>query len=68
MIAGSVLVERVFNWPGMGSAFVQAIITKDYGIVQGLAIVYAAIILVVNLLVDVVLAVLDRRTTILETA
>jgi peptide/nickel transport system permease protein len=68
MIAGSVLVERVFNWPGMGSAFVQAIITKDYGIVQGLAIVYAAIILVVNLLVDVVLAILDRRTTILETA
>jgi len=68
MITASVLVEQVFNWPGLGSAFVQAIITKDYGIVQGLAIVYAVIILVVNLLVDIVLALLDRRTTLLETA
>ncbi|MGN6426680.1 MAG: ABC transporter permease [Leifsonia sp.] len=68
MVASSVLVEQVFNWPGMGSAFVQAITTKDYGIVQGLAIVYAAVILLVNLLVDIVLSVLDRRTTLLETA
>jgi peptide/nickel transport system permease protein len=68
MIAGSVLVEQVFNWPGLGTAFVQAITTKDYGIVQGLAIVYAAIILVVNLVVDIVLSILDRRTTLLDTA
>lgn len=68
MIAGSVLVEQVFNWPGLGTAFVQAIVSKDYGIVQGLAIVYAAIILVVNLIVDLVLSILDRRTTLLDTA
>ncbi|MBP1326942.1 peptide/nickel transport system permease protein [Leucobacter exalbidus] len=68
MIVGSVLVEQVFNWPGLGSAFVQAIVTKDYGIVQGLAIVYASIILVVNFVVDIVLSLIDRRTTLLETA
>lgn len=68
MIVGSVLVEQVFNWPGLGTAFVQAIVTKDYGIVQGLAIVYAAVILVVNLVVDIVLSLIDRRTTLLETA
>lgn len=68
MIVGSVLVEQVFNWPGLGSAFVQAIVTKDYGIVQGLAIVYATVILFVNLLVDIVLSLIDRRTTLLETA
>ncbi|MEU9884279.1 ABC transporter permease [Sphaerisporangium sp. NPDC051011] len=68
MIAGSVLVEQVFNWPGLGMAFVGAITTKDYGIVQGLALVYAAIILVVNLLIDVVLSLLDRRTSLLETS
>ncbi|WP_125100051.1 ABC transporter permease [Leucobacter chromiireducens] len=68
MIVGSVLVEQVFNWPGLGTAFVQAIVTKDYGIVQGLAIVYATVILVVNLVVDVVLSLIDRRTTLLETA
>lgn len=68
MIASSVLVEKVFNWPGLGSAFVEAITTKDYGIVQGLALVYAAIILVINLAVDIVLSLVDRRTTLLETA
>lgn len=68
MIVGSVLVEQVFNWPGLGTAFVQAIVTKDYGIVQGLAIVYAGIILIVNLVVDIVLSLIDRRTTLLETA
>jgi peptide/nickel transport system permease protein len=68
MVASSVLVEQVFNWPGLGTAFVQAIISKDYGIVQGLALVYAAVILVINLLVDLVLSLLDRRTTLLETA
>ncbi|WP_449283885.1 ABC transporter permease [Leucobacter sp.] len=68
MIVGSVLVEQVFNWPGLGTAFVQAIVTKDYGIVQGLAIVYATVILVVNLVVDIVRSLIDRRTTLLETA
>lgn len=68
MVASSVLVEQVFNWPGLGTAFVTAITTKDYGIVQGLALVYAAVILLINLIVDVVLSILDRRTTLLETA
>ncbi len=68
MVTGSVLVEQVFNWPGMGTAFVQAITTKDYGIVQGLAIVYAAIVLLVNLVVDIVIALIDRRSTLLESS
>jgi peptide/nickel transport system permease protein len=66
MVASSVLVEQVFNWPGLGTAFVQAITAKDYGVVQGLALVYAAIILVITLVIDIVLAALDRRTTLLE--
>lgn len=68
MVASSVLVEQVFNWPGLGTAFVQAITAKDYGVVQGLALVYAAIILVINLVIDIVLSLLDRRTTLLETS
>lgn len=66
MVASSVLVEEVFNWPGIGTAFVQAIQSQDYGIVQGLALVYAAMVLTINLVVDLVLAMLDRRTTLLE--
>lgn len=67
MVASGVLVEQVFNWPGLGTAFVQAITAKDYGVVQGLALVYAAIILTINLVIDLVLSFLDRRTTLLET-
>ncbi|MCR2817403.1 ABC transporter permease [Microbacterium sp. zg.Y1090] len=68
MVASGVLVEQVFNWPGLGTAFVGAITAKDYGIVQGLALVYAAIILTINLIVDIVLSLLDRRTTLMETS
>lgn len=66
MITSGVLVEQVFNWPGIGQAFVNAIGARDYGIVQGLALVYAAIILIVHLLVDVAIAALDPRTTLTQ--
>ncbi len=68
LVTGSVLVERTFNWPGVGNAFVTAITTRDYGIVQGLALVYAAIVLAVNLAVDVVIALIDRRSTLRESS
>lgn len=67
MITSGVLVEKVFNWPGMGAMFVDAIAARDYGIVQGLALIYAVILLLLLLVVDIVLAVLDPRSTITET-
>lgn len=66
LVAGTVLVENVFAWPGLGSTIVQSIVTKDYPVVQGIVLVYGAIVLVVNLVVDVVLALLDPRSTIRE--
>ncbi|NYD43750.1 ABC transporter permease [Nocardioides panaciterrulae] len=64
MIAGTVLVENVFAWPGLGSTIVQSIVTKDYPVVQGTVLVYGVGVLVINTLVDVALAVLDPRSTI----
>jgi peptide/nickel transport system permease protein len=64
MVAGTVLVENVFAWPGLGSTIVQSIVTKDYPVVQGTVLVYGVIVLVVNNLVDLALAVLDPRSTI----
>ncbi|MEQ6900832.1 ABC transporter permease [Nocardioides sp. YIM 152588] len=64
MVAGTVLVENVFAWPGLGSTIVQSIVTKDYPLVQGTVLVYGVIVLVVNNLVDIALAVLDPRSTI----
>jgi peptide/nickel transport system permease protein len=66
MVAGTVLVENVFAWPGLGSTIVSSILSKDYPTVQGVVLVYGTGVLVVNLLVDVALALLDPRSTIRE--
>jgi peptide/nickel transport system permease protein len=66
LVAGTVLVENVFAWPGLGSTIVSSILTKDYPVVQGIVLVYGAGVLLVNLAVDVVLALLDPRSTIRE--
>jgi peptide/nickel transport system permease protein len=66
LVAGTVLVENVFAWPGLGSTIVQSIVSKDYPVVQGIVLVYGAGVLVVNLAVDVTLALLDPRSAIRE--
>lgn len=66
LVAGTVLVENVFAWPGLGSTIVGSIQQKDYPAVQGIVLVYGAGVLLVNLVVDVVLAMLDPRSTIRE--
>jgi len=66
MIAGTVLVENVFAWPGLGSTIVSSITSKDYPVVQGIVLVYGIAVLAVNLAVDVALALLDPRSAIRE--
>ena len=66
MVAGTVLVENVFAWPGLGTMIVQSILTKDYSVVQGIVLVYGIGVLLVNLVIDVILALLDPRSTIRE--
>jgi peptide/nickel transport system permease protein len=66
LVAGTVLVENVFAWPGLGSMIVQSIIAKDYPVVQGIVLVYGIGVLLVNLAVDILLALTDPRSTIRE--
>ncbi|MBD3915649.1 ABC transporter permease [Nocardioides hwasunensis] len=66
MVAGTVLVENVFAWPGLGSTIVSSILAKDYPLVQAIVLVYGIGVLVVNNVVDVVLALLDPRSMIRE--
>jgi peptide/nickel transport system permease protein len=66
MVAGTVLVENVFAWPGLGSTIVSSILNKDYQVVQAVVIVYGAGVLLVNTVVDVALALLDPRSMIRE--
>ncbi|MEV4346961.1 ABC transporter permease [Actinoplanes sp. NPDC049596] len=64
LVAGTVLIENIFAWPGLGSTIVQSILAKDYPTVQGVVLVYGIGVLLINLVVDVALAVLDPRSAI----
>lgn len=66
LLAGTVLVENVFAWPGLGTELAQSVPLKDYPVVQGLALVLGAGVLLINLLVDTAVALIDPRSTIRE--
>ena len=66
LVAGTVLVENVFAWPGLGSTIVQSILNKDYPVAQAIVLVYGVGVLLINTLVDIALAVLDPRSMIRE--
>lgn len=61
LIAGGVVVEAIFDWPGIGSYTVQAILTGDRQVMLAVTLLVGAIYAVVNILVDVVLGLLDPR-------
>lgn len=61
LLAGSMVIEEVFSLPGLGRYFVQGALNRDYTLVTGAAIVYAAIVLACNLAADLALARLDPR-------
>jgi oligopeptide transport system permease protein len=61
LLTGSLVVEQVFGLPGVGRYFVQGAINRDYTLVMGMVVFYAALILLLNLLVDVVYGWLDPR-------
>lgn len=61
VVAGSVFVESVFAWPGMGRAMVTAIQARDYPMVMGVTVIYAALVIAANLAAELVLPLLDPR-------
>lgn len=61
MVTGVVVTETIFQVPGMGRAMVEAIGNRDYPIIQGLVLLNIALILVVNLAVDLLYSVIDPR-------
>ncbi|KJK57984.1 ABC transporter permease [Saccharothrix sp. ST-888] len=66
MIAGTVLVEKVFAWPGIGSAMAQSVVAQDYPVVQATVLITGSTVLLAGLLVDMLLALLDPRSAIRE--
>lgn len=61
LLGGAVVTETVFAWPGVGQLTINAILSRDYQVAQGVVLLLGAIFVILNLVVDLVYAMLDPR-------
>jgi oligopeptide transport system permease protein len=61
VITGSVVIEQIFGIPGIGRYFVQGALNRDYTLVMGTVIIYAVLIILLNLIVDLIYGLLDPK-------
>ena len=61
MVGGSVIIEQIFNLPGMGRVLVDAVVERDEPVVGGMILVFAVVLVLVNIIVDLTYAFLDPR-------
>ncbi|WP_435743871.1 ABC transporter permease [Nocardioides sp. SYSU DS0663] len=61
LLSGAILTEATFNWPGLGNELVQYINNRDYAAVQGIITLFAVVVVVVSILIDIVNALIDPR-------
>jgi peptide/nickel transport system permease protein len=63
LISGSVIIESIFSWPGVGELFFSAVRSRDYPVVMGLSFITAVMVLISTLLTDLLYAWADPRVT-----
>lgn len=61
LLGGAIVTETVFAWPGIGKLLVDAIISRDYPLVQGIVLIYSILFILVNLFVDILYGIIDPR-------
>lgn len=61
MMGGAIVVEYIFSWNGMGTLAVDAILRRDYPLIQGFILVFSVVVVCISLLLDVIYAALDPR-------
>jgi peptide/nickel transport system permease protein len=61
MLGGAIIIETVFALPGVGSLLIQSVLSRDYAVVQAVVFVFAALVLIANLITDVSYSLLDPR-------
>jgi hypothetical protein len=64
MLAGAILTETIFSWPGIGKWMVDSVFRRDYPVIQGGLLLIAGIIMVVNLIVDLLYGLINRKSGI----
>jgi peptide/nickel transport system permease protein len=68
LISGSVIVEQIFQWDGIGLLYMQAVLSRDYPTIMGLTVISAVVTLLASLLADILYAVADPRVRLGERA
>jgi len=66
LLTGSFVVERIFSIPGIGRDYVSSIGDRDYAVILGVTIFFGALVVIMNILVDIMYAVIDPRVKIDE--
>jgi ABC-type dipeptide/oligopeptide/nickel transport system permease component len=61
LLSGSIIVETVFVWPGMGSLLIEGLQSRDYPLIIGLVLVYTTMFVIINVAIDICYAVIDPR-------
>ncbi len=61
LVGGSVLIEQVFAWPGLGTLSIQSALFRDYPVFMGTALLYAVAVLISSILADIAYAVVNPR-------
>ena len=61
LLSGSIIVETVFAWPGVGSLLITGVTARDYPLVTGVVLMYTAVFVIINLIVDALYAFIDPR-------
>ena len=61
LLGGAVVVESVFDWPGLGKMVLYSVLSKDYTVVQGTLLFVVTVFLLMNLCIDLLYTVLDPR-------
>ncbi len=64
LLAGAIIVEQVFGWPGLGSLTVKAISMRDFPLIQSILLVTASLFVIINILVDIIYVVVDPRMSL----
>ena len=64
LVTGSFVIEFIFSIPGMGRFFITAVTNRDYPLIMGVTLVYALLIVIANLMVDMIYGWLDPRVTL----
>ena len=61
IFSGAVIIERVFAWPGMGRLLVNSVFKRDYPLIQGSILIFALIVMIINIIIDISYAYIDPR-------